>query len=584
MRSQLLVLVLPVALAAQPVGVGVAGRSHQLQTPPAQASETKPEDRCTIEGQVFSATTGEPVKKASLILRRADLSPNSGGAPTSYSTATDVGGSFAMKDIDPGKYRLSVNRIGFVSGEYGARGPLQSGTTLSLARGQHLQGADFRLTPHAVITGRVVDEDGEPVANAQVQAMRYRYTQGRKQLQPFGGSSTNDLGEYRMFGLAPGRYYLSATYRGAMMFAPTVDRSVNQQPDEDYVPVYYPGTTDPSAAAAQDVPAGGQIQGIDFRLSKAHTVRIRGRVANVSASGKKQAMLSLMPRDRVGFFGMNRPVSSDSTGAFEIRGIVPGSYTLTASINDSERSFSVRQPLEVGSGNIDNLTVTIQPGMELAGHIRVEGEAAATLSDLQVSLRTRDQNGIMFGPIPSGRVKEDGSFTLSNVSADHFNVSIFGLPEGFYVKSIRAGDDDALANGLDLSRGTVGPIDVVLGPNAGLVEGAVQNENQQPATGATVVMIPQEKGRRDQMSYYKTMTTDQYGRFTVKSIDPGEYKLFAWEDVEFGAYMDPEFVKPVESLGESVTIREKSRESLQLKLIPAEAASAGEKGRPIRNN
>jgi hypothetical protein len=86
------------------------------------------------------------------------------------------------------------------------------------------------------------------------------------------------------------------------------------------------------------------------------------------------------------------------------------------------------------------------------------------------------------------------------------------------------------------------------------------------------------------MSYYKTMTTDQYGRFTVKSIDPGEYKLFAWEDVEFGAYMDPEFVKPVESLGESVTIREKSRESLQLKLIPAEAASAGEKGRPIRNN
>jgi protocatechuate 3,4-dioxygenase beta subunit len=145
-----------------------------------------------------------------LILRRADLSPNSGGAPTSYSTATDVGGSFAMKDIDPGKYRLSVNRIGFVAGEYGARGPLQSGTTLSLARGQHLQGADFRLTPHAVITGRVVDEDGEPVANAQVQAMRYRYTQGRKQLQPFGGSSTNDLGEYRMFGLAPGRYYLSA--------------------------------------------------------------------------------------------------------------------------------------------------------------------------------------------------------------------------------------------------------------------------------------------------------------------------------------------------------------------------------------
>jgi hypothetical protein len=238
-------------------------------------------------------------------------------------------------------------------------------------------------------------------------------------------------------------------------------------------------------------------------------------------------MLSLTPRDRVGFFGMNRPVSSDVTGAFEIRGVVPGSYTLVASINDGERLFSVRQPLDVGSGNIDNLTVTIQPGMELAGQVRVEGEAAANLSDLQMSLRTRDPNGMMFGPVPNSRVKEDGSFTLSNVSADHFNVSVYGLGEGFYVKSIRAGDGDALANGLDLSRGAAGRIDVVLSPSAGQVEGAVQNENQQPAIGATVVMIPQEKERLDQMSYYKTVTTDQYGRFTVKSIDPGEYKVFA---------------------------------------------------------
>src|SRR5579872_7322677 len=100
MRFQLLVLVLPVTLTAQQA---VVGRSTQSQTP-AQAPETKPEDRCVIEGQVFSAATGEPVKKANLMLRRADLPPNSGNAPTSYSTATDAGGSFAMKDIDPGKY------------------------------------------------------------------------------------------------------------------------------------------------------------------------------------------------------------------------------------------------------------------------------------------------------------------------------------------------------------------------------------------------------------------------------------------------------------------------------------------------
>jgi protocatechuate 3,4-dioxygenase beta subunit len=583
MRSLLLVLALPVMLAAQQVNVTLTGRTSQPQ-PPTQAPDTKPEDRCVIDGQVFSAATGEPVKKANLILRRADVSPSSGNMPTSYSTATDAGGSFAMKDIDPGKYRLSVTRTGFVQGEYGARGPLRQGTTLTLAAGQHLQDVNFRLTPHAVIIGRVVDESGDPVANAQVQAMRYRFYQGKKQLQPFGGGSTNDLGEYRMFGLAPGRYYLSATYREGMMYGPTVDRSANQQPDEDYVPTYYPGTTDPSAAAAQDVAAGAQIGGIDFTLSKAHTVRVRGRVVNPGGSGKRPAMLSLTPRDRIGFFNMNRSISSGTNGAFEIRGIVPGSYSLVASINDGDRSVTVRQPVDVGSSNIENLIVTIQPGMELSGQIRVQGETPINLSDLHLTLRTRDPNGMMVGPMPNGRIKEDGTFTLSNVSADQFNVSFYGIPDGYYVKSIRAGDDDVLATGLDLNRGAPGRIDVILSPNAGQVEGAVQNEKQLPAAGATVVMVPQEKERLDQMSYYKTVTTDQYGRFTVKSVDPGEYKVFAWEDVESGAYMDPEFVKPVEGQAASVTIRESSRESLQLKLIPAEAASASEKGKQVPNN
>ena len=178
MRSLLFVLMLPMVMAAQQ-------RERTSQPPPpSQAPETKPEDRCVIEGQVFSAATGEPVKKANLILRRADVSPSSGNIPTSYSTVTDAGGSFAMKDVDPGQYRLSVTRTGFVTGEYGARGPQRPGTTLTLAAGQHLQDVNFRLTPHAVIVGRVVDEDGEPVAGAQVQAMRYRYIQGRKQLQP----------------------------------------------------------------------------------------------------------------------------------------------------------------------------------------------------------------------------------------------------------------------------------------------------------------------------------------------------------------------------------------------------------------
>jgi hypothetical protein len=570
MRFHILSLILPFVLAAQP-------------TPqPTQAPETKPEDRCAIEGQILSSTTGEPVKKANLILRRADVTPSQGNYPASYTTVTDAAGNFSMKDLDPGKYRLSVNRTGFVNGEYGARGPMRPGTTLSLEPKQHLQGIVFRLIPHAVIVGRVVDEDREPVAYAAVQTMRYRYNQGKKQLMPFGSGSTNDLGEYRIFGLAPGRYYISATYRGGMMMEMmSEDRSANRQPDEDYAPAYYPGTTDPATAATVNVAAGAQLRGVDFTLSKIRTIRIKGRVINATGSGRNQARLYLTPRDQSGYFSMGRPAMSDPSGAFEVRGVTPGSYSLVASIYDNDKSFSARQAIDAGSSNIENINLTIRPGVELSGSVRVDGQSTASLSNLRAGLRPRDPNMMMMGS-SGGSVKEDGTFTLSNVGAEHFNVVMTGLPDGFYVKSIRSGDDDILTAGLDLSRGPAGRIEITLSPSAGQVDGAVQNDKQQPATGATVVLIPQQAERRDQMSYYKTATTDQYGKFTAKNVDPGEYKVFAWEDMEYGAYMDPELVKPVESLGEAVTVRENSKENLQLKLIPAES-QAGDPGRPTSN-
>src|SRR4051812_19126342 len=119
---------------------------------------------------------------------------------------------------------------------------------------------------------------------------------------------------------------------------------------------------------------------------------------------------------------------------------------------------------------------------------------------------------------------------LSCASQEH--VVHAGASNSFNQVKDRAGDDEVLITGLDLSKGPAGPIDIVLSPNAGLVEGSVQNDKQQPSVGATVVLVPQEKERRDQMSYYKNVTTDQHGRFTVKNLDPGEYKVFAWEDVE----------------------------------------------------
>jgi hypothetical protein len=119
-----------------------------------------------------------------------------------------------------------------------------------------------------------------------------------------------------------------------------------------------------------------------------------------------------------------------------------------------------------------------------------------------------------------------------------------------------------------VTSGTNGAIDIVLSGTGGQVEGVVLNADQQPATEASVVAVPDEP-RRTQGRFYKEDRTDQYGRFTIKGLPPGRYKLFAWEDVEEGAYQDPEFIKKFEALGEAVVIRENSHESAQLKLIPA---------------
>jgi hypothetical protein len=189
MRISALLLLLSALLAAQP---------------PAK-STTRPEDLCAMSGRVVNSVTGEPLRRATIILMRADPTP--GEPPLAYTTSSNPEGQFAMKEMEPGRYRLMATRNGFVQFVYGARNPMRPGTTISLAKQQSVTDMELKMTPHAVLVGRIVDEEGEPVPNVPVMLQAYRFLQGRKQLTTAGGgNSTNDLGEYRIFGVAPGTY------------------------------------------------------------------------------------------------------------------------------------------------------------------------------------------------------------------------------------------------------------------------------------------------------------------------------------------------------------------------------------------
>jgi protocatechuate 3,4-dioxygenase beta subunit len=555
------------ALFAQQSQPGAQPAMPDPNNPPApQPSPTKPEDLCGIEGQVTSVATGAPVKKAELRLQRVDLNPNTGSMQTSYSTTADAAGKFAMKDIEPGKYRLSVSRNGFVNASYGARGPNRLGATISLDAGQHLKEVNFKLTPHGVVSGRIVDEDGDPVASVSVQAQTYHRIEGRKQLVPSGFASTNDLGEYRIFGLAPGRYYLSATY-SQPMWEPTQDRSAKSPPEEGYVATYYPNGIDLAAAAAVEVTPGADIRGMNIALSKTHTVRLRGHVGH-PGGGKQNVMIMLTPRDEGGWFSMAGRQSTDPQGNFEIRGVRPGAYTLTAQSFDGAHSTTARLALDVGNNNMEGIALTLSPGAELPGQIKAESPQGVDLTDIHISLQPHDPSAMRISPYPGDHVKDDGTFTLTQVSQERYDVYVRGLPDGYYVKSIEAGDQEVRDAGLDMTSGPAGSLSVTIGPGAGQIEGSVQNEKQQSAAGALVVLIPDDAKRRERRDAYHTATSDQYGRFTLKGLDPGEYKLYAWDDLESGAYMDPDVMKPFESKGVTMSIHENSRETAQLTLIP----------------
>ena len=520
---------------------------HAQQTSARPATE-KTAETCTLEGRVVGAIKGEPVRKATLLLSQADKPQGQ-----RYSTTTGPGGSFAMQDIEPGKYRLIVMKGGYARTQYGSRSPGHPGITLSLDPGQQMRDLIVRLTPQAVITGRVLDEDGEPVPWMSLQLFQYGYSRGKRQRQASDFADTNDLGEYRLFDLAPGRYFLSANPQVEM------DQSASGR---SYAATYYPGTADAAGATLLDVRPGMQLRGIDIPLVKTRTARLRGRVIFPAKGPPNQpANVELVPRDESRGFSSSASPYIDAQGAFEFRGVAPGAYFLMAHWSQGEKLFSALHAIDIRENDVENIVLELSPASELKGQVRVEGPVPEKLADFQVTL---DPDGSGNMRWPSTQVHNDGSFTLGNVVAGQFQLHVQGASENYYVKSARLGEKDILDSGIDASRGFSGAFDILLSSSGGQVEGVVLNAGEQPATGAVVVLVPE---RRSQWRLYKENTTDQYGRFHIKGIGPGEYKLFAWEDVETGAYEDPEFLKGFEALGERVSIREGSHESKELKLI-----------------
>jgi protocatechuate 3,4-dioxygenase beta subunit len=523
---------------------------------PCASSQTADDsqNKGSIQGTVVDAKTGQPLKGAEVSLRA--FSPGNRGEANS--TVSDAEGHFTFDGVAAGRYRVTASRNGYVMHDPRFGGGLRA-NLVSLSSGQHADGITVRLIPSAVIAGRVTTEGDEPVPNVFVQAMKFTYQGDKRQLSDVGTSTTNDRGEYRIWGLAPGKYYIRATHpRGGAM------RSGGQV----YVPIFYPGVSDLSRTQPFELHPGDEITGIDLNFVLLHSVRIGGRVLNASSVPTKGAQVTLVG----GLGSMTFTVgqaSTDAKGAFEIRGVAPGSYMLIAEQfgnADAEKVARGRTSIEVGDTNIGDTEVVIGPGASVSGHVRIEGKANPDLTKLTVTLDAQDDlSSLGFAPdVSNVPVHADGTFTFHDVPEGTYHIKVLPLPDGYYLKP--SGEGDAVEAGVKVGRNHAATVELTLSMGAGRISGTVAKD-QQPFAGATVVLVP-DAPRRGQPRFYRQALTDSGGRFTISSIAPGDYKVFAWEEIERGMYLDPDFLQAYEDTGKSVQVEEGANLSLQLDLIP----------------
>jgi hypothetical protein len=343
------------------------------------------------------------------------------------------------------------------------------------------------------------------------------------------------------------------------------------QPDNRYLTTYYPGTYDAMQASAVTLKADDEMP-VNFTMVPARTYRIRGIVTGVTAGQKPVVELVSKAGDSV------RASEVGPDGQFEVRGVGPGSYVVRAAAGTESQSLTARQDISVVAADVEGVKLVPQPSFTISGHLRIEGSASGDLTQHTVNLRQAklpEDTGFFMSQDFFGMnapVDRLGNFEWKNVNPGNYIVQVYGGDgqSSVYLKSVRLGGRD-IETGFTAS----GPasLDLLVSPKGGTVEGAVVEkekdvDNDHPVPNATVVAVPEEKYRK-LPKHFGIGSTDQHGRFMIRGLPPGNYALFAWQDLEEGVYRDADFLKSQEANGKAVKVEEGSHQQVELKLSPA---------------
>jgi hypothetical protein len=537
----------------------------------------------SVEGVVVRAGSNEPVANARVMLVKSGLSQVEllAGASSIPPVQTDREGRFVFKSVEPGLYRILLEANGYVRQEYGQRSFPGIGTPVPLSGGEAKKDIVVRLTPTGTVAGRILNGEGRPQVAVPVRLLKYVYdSEGNRTLKQFAVTQTDDRGEYRMFFVTPGHYYVNAgTAQGTGGYGE--GRVGPNEIRQTYAYQYYPGVADLNAATPVEVRPGETLTAIDLKLAKQLRYSVRGRVVDAVTDRPPEKPILYLHFHDVGT-GATYSVENDPRdfekgltyrdGMFEFRGVVPGDYYLSASETINTPNRQSRRtgilPVQVAASDVDGILVTIPAGFSISGRVRVEGGETLARASVSPSVRLRraaTNSGTSSILDVGAAVASDGTFQILDATPGAYRIAMWLTPR-FYIKDARYGLTDILNSEFEVTGRESQNLEIVLSPNSATLEGIVTNSRGEPAGGAQVVVVPNRF--RDRTELFKSASADQNGRFTVSGIPPGDYKVFAWESIEPYSWFDPEILKRDEQAGKAIRFEESSRMRLDLRVIP----------------
>jgi Carboxypeptidase regulatory-like domain len=546
-------------------GQGVRGPARpQAGRPPADL----PKGTSVLRGQVIAADNGSPI-------RRAQVRVFSSEARDSRIATTDAQGRFEIKELVAGRYTMTASKGGFVSLQYGQRRPSESGTPIELGDGQTLDKLAIALPRGSVLGGRITDEFGEPVANATVVAMRYGYTAGGRRMMPANGANsrdtTDDQGHYRLFGLPPGEYYVTAMLRTG---GPEVTDPMGGE-SSGYAPTYYPGTPNVNEASRVSLAVSQENTNVSFGLIATKLVKLSGQVITSQGTPAANGVVMIMPsggaggRAAIGGGGGNGG-RIDQTGAFRMTNVAPGRYQVQARLGGRGEGEMAKMDLTVGADDVDGLMLVTAPGAKATGVVVSDTGDPFDFrpQQLQIGARVADLNAQLFGAGGGqARVADDWSFELTNLTDARFIRT--NAPQGWTLKAVSFNGQDITDTPMEFPAGqTVSGLQVMLTRKVSSLTGLVADARGKPVLDATVVIFPADEQQWTfQSRFIKAARPDQDGTYRVTGLPPNEgYLAIAVQGLEDGQAGDPEFLATIKDSATKFTLGDGETKTVDVKL------------------